>query len=220
MVLVPTMAVLVTEPLKIVGSAATIKLTVLLIGSVSVAVMEVAELTSPVTVAPPAAVRVTAPEMLKPVSVSKNGTSVAALGPALNTDTVKMTVPVGLVLATLEVLVTRRAAGVAIVSVAVTSDELVPRLVDSDPAGMLLRNTPSAVPVTLTVNWHWLNAGMTVLAAMVTLLPPLVAAALPVAQVSATLEGLAFTMPGGYTSVNRDVKLAGTVNGLINTIRS
>ena len=214
------MAVLVTEPLKIVGSAATMKFTVLVGGKVSVAVMAVAELTNPVTVAPPAAVRVTAPEMLKPVSASVNGTKVAVLGPALKTETVKMTVPVGLVLAMLGVLVTRKSTGVAMVSVALTADELAPKLVLNEPAGMLLTNTPLAVPVTLTVNWHWPSAGMMVPADIVTEFAPSVAAATPVAQVSATAEGVALTMPAGYTSVNSALRLAATGKGLINTMRN
>lgn len=98
-------AVLVMKPLKVLGKATTLKLTLPLTGKVMEALILVVVVVK-LAVPPPAPVRVTAPTIVQPASVSVNGAPTTGEGPRLTTVTVKTVVCEGRVLVALATLLT------------------------------------------------------------------------------------------------------------------
>ena len=83
-----TLAVLVTNPLNVVGKALNTNTTVAFSGNVSVALTPLAEDVTDVAVPPPKPVTSTGPKIPMPCATSVSVAPVAALGPKLATVTV------------------------------------------------------------------------------------------------------------------------------------
>jgi hypothetical protein len=107
----------------------------------------------------------------------------------------------------LALLMMDRSATGLTVSVAVTTDVLVPSVVDKEPAGMVF--TAVKVPLTTTEAEQEPPGGMTVeVLTTIELAPAIAVTELPFAHVVAGSGEAALNIPVGYASTNAELKVA------------